>query len=275
MHQEDNVIKEEPQSLAPLVSPARWWFHLLLLAAYPIALGVIPSLMGGREGVTLLPKSTSGLLTVMGVELSIFAVIFAFAWISSRASCDQLLLRWRGGIRPLWTGFLYSIALRVLIAVALMAVALAALITHGADPETLNKLRPRTEVVVDPHALTSDPIYFLLTLTFVSFGVAGLREELWRGAMLAGLGALFPGWYATLRGRVAAVSIAAVIFGLGHLPQGWAGCGVTAVLGLGLGVIMVRHDSIWEAVFAHGFFNATTFLLLYWLSLKHPELLPG
>jgi membrane protease YdiL (CAAX protease family) len=275
MHQEDNVNIEESKPIVPLASRGRWWFHLLLLAAYPIALGIIPSLMGDRKGVTLLPKNTSGLLLVMGMELSIFALVFAFAWLASRASRDQLLLRWRQGIRPIWAGFVYSIGLRVLIAIALMAVAVAAFIAHGADPETLNKLRPRTEVVVDPEALTRDPIYFLLTLTFVSFVVAGLREELWRAAILAGLGALFPQWYAGIRGQLAAVTIAAVIFGLGHLPQGWAGCGVTAVLGWGLGIIMIRHDSIWEAVFAHGFFNATTFLLLYWLSLKHPDMLPG
>ena len=31
---------------------------------------------------------------------------------------------------------------------------------------------------------------------------------------------------------------------------------------LGLGVIMILHRSIWPAVLAHGFFNATTFALL-------------
>jgi membrane protease YdiL (CAAX protease family) len=36
------------------------------------------------------------------------------------------------------------------------------------------------------------------------------------------------------------------------------------VLGLGLGLIMVFHRSIWPAVLAHGFFDATTMALLPW-----------
>jgi membrane protease YdiL (CAAX protease family) len=74
---------------------------------------------------------------------------------------------------------------------------------------------------------------------------------------------------------LAAVTIAALVFGLGHLPQGWGGVAVTAAMGLGLGLIMVLHRSIWEAVLAHGFFNATTFGLLYLLAKFFPEQLPG
>ncbi|MDB6109069.1 MAG: Abortive infection protein, partial [Pedosphaera sp.] len=67
--------------------------------------------------------------------------------------------------------------------------------------------------------------------------------------------------------------VAAVIFGLGHTAQGWSGVAITAFLGLGLGAIMLRHRSIWEAVIAHGFFDAGTFALLYCIAKFHPELL--
>jgi membrane protease YdiL (CAAX protease family) len=115
---------------------------------------------------------------------------------------------------------------------------------------------------VDVQTLASDPVYLGLVFTLVSFVVAGLREELWRAGVLAGLGTLFPRQFGGLAGRFVAVAAAAVIFGLGHLPQGWGGVVVTAGLGLGLGTVMVLHRSIWEAVFAHGFFNATSFALL-------------
>jgi membrane protease YdiL (CAAX protease family) len=133
-------------------------------------------------------------------------------------------------------------------------------------------LRPEIENVVDARAL-EDPLYFALSLTLISFVVAGLREELWRAGMLAGLNALFPQLFNTPAGRWAAAGIAAVVFGIGHLTQGFGGVLMTAILGLGLGLIMMRHRSIWDAVFAHGFFNATTFAMLQWMARNHPEML--
>jgi membrane protease YdiL (CAAX protease family) len=37
------------------------------------------------------------------------------------------------------------------------------------------------------------------------------------------------------------------------------------VLGFCLGLIMIFHRSIWPAVMAHGFFDATTFAILPWV----------
>jgi len=48
---------------------------------------------------------------------------------------------------------------------------------------------------------------------------------------------------------------------------------LTGVLGIGLGLIIFKKQSIWPAVFAHGFFDATTFLFLY-VMVKFPNLLP-
>jgi len=61
---------------------------------------------------------------------------------------------------------------------------------------------------------------------------------------------------------VIAVVLAAVVFGLGHWPQGLAGVALTGTLGLGLGAILLYHRSLWVAVLAHGFFDATSFALL-------------
>ncbi len=46
--------------------------------------------------------------------------------------------------------------------------------------------------------------------------------------------------------------------------QGWLAVGLTGLLGLGLGLIMVLHRSIWPALIAHGYFNATSFALIPW-----------
>ena len=142
-----------------------------------------------------------------------------------------------------------------------------------AGPHSLTLLRSHSGQLVNATALARDPVYFVLCLTLLSFVVAGLREELWRAGMLAGCQALFPAQFATWRGRVMAVGIVGLLFGLGHTTQGFAGVAVTTLLGVGLGTIMLWRRSIWEAVIAHGFFDAATFLFLYLLAKYHPELL--
>ena len=58
------------------------------------------------------------------------------------------------------------------------------------------------------------------------------------------------------------VLLTGVVFGVGHWPQGWLAMVLTGVLGLGLGTIILVHRSIWTAVLAHGFFDATSLALL-------------
>ncbi|PYK61394.1 MAG: hypothetical protein DME43_02550 [Verrucomicrobia bacterium] len=47
---------------------------------------------------------------------------------------------------------------------------------------------------------------------------------------------------------------------------------VATLLGLFLGLILIVHRSIWPAVIAHGFFDATTFALLPLVASKLPQL---
>jgi membrane protease YdiL (CAAX protease family) len=150
----------------------------------------------------------------------------------------------------------------VVIAVMVVVLPYAALMGDKVMEEKVQEYRPKIEAVIETDAL-NDPVYLALTLSLVSFVVAGLREELWRAGILAGLAGLFPAVFASRKGQFSAVLIAAVIFGIGHAPQGLGGVVLTGLLGIGLGAIMVWHRSIWVAVIAHGFFDATTFALLY------------
>jgi membrane protease YdiL (CAAX protease family) len=126
------------------------------------------------------------------------------------------------------------------------------------------KNRPGIESMVDVKALRENPAYLWLTLTVVSFVVAGLREELWRSSFLAGMKTLWPHQFGSTIGQVCAVFIAAIIFGLAHLSMGILAALMGGLLGLSLGLIMVFHRSIWPAVFAHGFFDATSMALIPW-----------
>jgi membrane protease YdiL (CAAX protease family) len=121
---------------------------------------------------------------------------------------------------------------------------------------------------VDVSALRNNPLYFWLSVTLVSFVVGGLREELWRASFLAGMKALFPRQFGSLRGQIVAAFLAAIVFGLGHLLQGPIAACLAGILGFFLGVIMILHRSIWPAVIAHGMFDATSLALLPWLVEK-------
>jgi len=249
----------------------RWLIHLVILVAYPVVIGAIGAGRAGAQGPAL-GHGPKGLVIVFGIQFVIFAVVFALAWLASRATCEDLLCRWRGGLKVVPLGLLYSILLRLalgVITLVVVALLIAAHLIRAEDvPQLATANRPDVGALVDVSALRHNPLYFWLTITLVSFVLAGFREELWRSGVLAGLRVLWPGHFSSNQGQVIAATLAAVVFGLGHLAQGpLAACGA-GLLGLGLGLIMVFHRSIWPAVIAHGAFDATTFALLPWLLEK-------
>jgi membrane protease YdiL (CAAX protease family) len=266
-----DIAATEPK---PQISRWRWWLHLFVLALFPLFAGVVGVL--GNHQKAMLPTSVPGLIQASAYELLIFGVLFAIAWLASHVTVTQLLLKWRGGGWPLIFGFIYSVLLRFAIMIIVLMVGVAFYLAFGGQAAGAGagggggSMRSQINHLVDTTALTQSPLYFALTLTLMSFVVAGFREELWRAAMLAGVGALFPRLFETWKGRLAAVAVVALFFGLGHTAQGVIGVGITGILGIGLGVIMLWHRSIWEAVIAHGFFDASTFAALYFMAKYLP-----
>ncbi len=257
---------------------------LVLLVAYPLLLSVASQLLEeigfkAAKGATLLPEDLAGLLLSGGENLLVFGLWF-------------LLAAWIGGLRPrplklvprprpssiLW-GLGWSIGLRMVIAIIAVAGIAIWMAIHGIkdlDAEFLKGIRPKVENLVAPESLRS-PWYLFTNLTFISFVLAGFREELWRSGMIAAGIRLLPTSWRGRKGRVVFVVISSAVFGLAHLPQGWGGVVLTGILGLGLGTILLVHRSIWVAVLAHGFFDATTFLALWVLDHfgKLAEVLKG
>ena len=265
---------ETPPPLPELpaaISRRRWWVHLLLIAPYPLVLGILGALRkdAGHHQAAL-SGGWRGLLMICGSELVFFGLIAGIAWLCSRATKDELLLRWRLGWKAIPLGFAYSIAIRIAAGLVVsigMAIVFSYMIaTKQATSDSLEKLamknQPDIESLVDVKAMQDDPAYYWLTITVVSFIFAGLREEFWRSASLAGMRNLWPERFGSRRGEVIAMLILAVAFGLGHAPQGLLGVCLTGVLGALLGGIMLYHRSIWPAVLAHGFFDAGTFAII-------------
>jgi membrane protease YdiL (CAAX protease family) len=245
----------------------RWAVHLILITSYLLVIAFI-GVGRGETHQPALSHTTSGLLRVCGVEALSFGVVLALACWVSRASFNELLLPWRGKFLPVLLGVGYSVALRVAVGIAAALVALVLVATRITSLDSLQnfaqKNRPAVENAVDVSALRDNPAYFWLTLTLVSFVVAGLREELWRSSFLAGMKGVWPRQFGSTLGQVGAVCICAVIFGLGHMSMGILAVCMAGLLGLGLGCIMVFHRSVWPAVLAHGFFDATSMALIPW-----------
>lgn len=254
-----------------------WWIHLILLTVYFLLIALV-----GREHhatathVPALSHTAGGLLAMCAIQLLIFGVVLGLALFASRASRDDLLLRWRPGIWPVPLGIFYSLAIRLAVGLVLIIVVTALEVTQAVSAQSLQRFLsvkgPEMEAVVDISAMRQNPVYFWLTLTLVSFVVAGLREELWRSAFLAGLRTLWPQYFGSRGGQLAAIAIAASLFGFAHLGLGLVTVVIAGLLGFGLGLIMVWHRSIWPAVIAHGMFDATTLALLPWVAEKLPDI---
>ena len=251
----------------PSVSRGRWSIHLLLITAYILVTGLLGL---GRRGtnVALLSRTTGGLLWVCALELLVFGLVFVLACFASRATRNDLLLRWEGKIKPVLWGAGYSVALRLALALLLIAMSIGLVVSHVMTPASLKDFflanRPGVETIIDVAAMSNNAVYYWLTLTVVSFVVAGLREELWRSAFLAGMRALWPQHFGSRPGQVLAVIICSMLFGLGHMAMGPLAVCFAGLIGVGLGLIMIFHGSIWPAVIAHGLFDATSMAMLPW-----------
>lgn len=258
----------EELPLAPTPLPQRrpgLWAHLLLILPLPLVAGLIGTTRHSSHRAAL-SDHWQGLLVTCAFEMLVFGAFLALALRLSRTTRDDLMLHLRRPWQAVFVGMGYSVLLRLGLLVIASLVAGILVATHVITPQSLQDFatanRPDVEALVNLSALKNDPAYYWLTLTLVSFGVAGLREELWRAASLSILGRLWPRAFGGTSGPYAAVVLTAIIFGLGHATQGVLAMALTAVLGLMLGAIMVFHRSIWPAVMAHGFFDATTFALL-------------
>ena len=259
----------------PPISRFRWGIHLGLFILYPVIIGLLSLLVGEESTGPALPSDTKGLLLVSFEQMLIFSAFFFIATFFSKPNIAQLGLRWNGGMMPIILGGVYSIVVRIGIALITFIIVGILFLSQKMDEETLQNLRPQTENLIDAEALTEDPVYLFLMLTLVSFGVAGFREELWRVCMMIGLEKAFPTIFGGRWGKILAVGCTAILFGFGHTAQGWGAVGLTTLLGVGFGMIILYHKSIWEAVIAHGFFDATSMIFLAIISKYYPTILQG
>jgi membrane protease YdiL (CAAX protease family) len=269
-----DLIDARPELAAPSPPPVarwRWWLHLILIGGF-----FVPATLLHRDRTRpVLTNSPSGLLIVAGIDFLLFAAVFGVAISFSRATPDNLYLRWRPGWWVIPLGLGYSIAMRIAAAIVMLPIVAFVLLTvalaNGGVKDFMQTHQPHWDHLLSVTALASNPVYYWLTITLVSFLSAGVREELWRVGTLAGLRALFPTAFGSTKGQISAVALLALLFGAAHTHLGFMGAITAGILGFFLGVIIVGHRSVWPAIFAHWLLDAATFAALPFLLKQLPH----
>lgn len=215
-------------STAPSRGPIAAW---LAIAAFLIALGFVGTSSSEVDRDILYDYAfASGSVVIYGI------LVGAALTIASRLghpleTSGLKRCKWR------WVG----IAVGLIALVLILGQALEPLL-HAGDEQGLEPEAWR------PDRATAFALNALVASTVVPFA----EELFFRGV---GVRAFLP------FGGVGAIAITALAFGLGHgllvaLP-------VLVPFGLALGWVRLRADSVWPGMLAHGFYNGSALLVLY------------
>src|SRR5713226_1750407 len=207
------------------------WF--VLMREGPVNLAAAIHVVGG--GLTI------SLSVIMGLP-----AVLAALWIAIRISrtpfADYLALRW-----PSWTDLLIGIvALSVLVmGWDLLSRATGREVTPGFMGEVLNAAR-------------ADGSLWLLVIAFTV--AAPVSEEFFAR------GFLYRGWSESFLRPTGAIILSSLVWTALHLQYDWFFLGEVFSIGLLLGYLRYRTQSIWLTVVLHGFNNLAATLQSLWLA---------
>lgn len=95
-----------------------------------------------------------------------------------------------------------------------------------------------------------------LPVLVLILGFVGVYEEIFaRGLLLQRCRELAGGTWVP-------VLASSVLFGLGHLYQGWIGVGQTTLIGIVLALAVVRWGTLWPAIVAHALLDVSSILFM-------------
>jgi uncharacterized protein len=106
-------------------------------------------------------------------------------------------------------------------------------------------------------ALAKDPILFALALPSVVLAAPLTEEIMFRGALFSGIAS-------SRLGRTGAVLITAALWALAHASGApWLFVGLLFMMGIALGLLLLRFGSLWVTIACHASWNALSSLGLF------------
>jgi membrane protease YdiL (CAAX protease family) len=251
------VESAAPLPIVPAPRPPRIWkfwgtalWGLFIFAAMFVGqLAVVAWFVVRREGPIDLAAAihvvSSGLTISLSVIMGLPAVLGAL-WIAIRVSrtpfADYLALR-----RTSWANFLIGV---VALFVVVMGWDLISRMTgREVEPGFMS------EVLKSARA---DGALWLLVLAFCV--AAPITEEFFAR------GFLYRGWSESFLGPVGAIVLSSVVWTALHLQYDWFFLGEVFSIGLLLGYLRYRGNSIWLTVILHGLNNLAATLQSIWLA---------
>ncbi len=106
-------------------------------------------------------------------------------------------------------------------------------------------------------ALAKDPILFALALPSVVLAAPLTEEFMFRGALFSGIAS-------SRLGRTGAVLITAALWALAHASGApWLFVGLLFMMGIALGLLLLRFGSLWVTIACHASWNAMSSLGLF------------
>lgn len=236
---------EPPAAVPPAVLPIERVaaaFEVLLCSGFPtqIVIGVLLGAAGlaprGADGKYSAPFIFS--LTLLDTAFVIGLILFFLR--AHRERMGEMLF----GARRLGAEMLYGLAL---IPISFVLVRIALLIVQLVAPSLRNvPQNPLAELARNP----TDAIIF----AFVVMIAGGVREEIQRGFVLRR-------FEQYLGGGVTGLAVFSVLFGAGHIEQGYDVALATAMLGAFWGAIFLVRRSITAPIVGHAGFNLAQVLI--------------
>ncbi len=122
---------------------------------------------------------------------------------------------------------------------------------HWAFPDTVAAHSQQLEIIARQLSY-SIPFPALIAV----LALVGVYEELFaRGLLLQRCRSLAGGTWIP-------VMVSSVLFGLGHLYQGWIGVAQTTLIGIVLAVLTLRWRTLWPAILAHALLDTASIALI-------------
>ena len=241
-------VLEAPEVTVPARTPLGDRFRALgevaLCSGFPTQLGLVLllSLMGAT------PANAAGQLSLW------YIVVLSLADAALVLLLVRLLLRAHGerpvaiflGARPAGSEVLLGVAL---VPVAFLIAALAFSIILNVAPGLRNVPDNPLEALIRSPA---GAVWFGV----VAVVAGGLREEVQRAFILRR-------FEQHLGGVVTGLVVFSVVFGLGHVLQGWDAAVVTGLLGAFWGIVYLTRRSVLAPIVCHAIFNLSEIVIAY------------